>query len=69
MLTGSGRPDNLVKAVDSKFRKSAQEVYLKYSKVRLWKIGRDEGGKKGGMKTVKKEWKEEYLLCSCDTTR
>lgn len=34
LLNAGSRPENLVKAVDSKFRKSAQEVHIKYSKVR-----------------------------------
>lgn len=33
-LSAGTRPEHLVKAVDAKFRKSAQEVHLKYSKVR-----------------------------------
>lgn len=32
-MSAGSRPENLVKAVDAKFRKSAQEVHLKYSKV------------------------------------
>ncbi len=40
MLDAGSRPENLVRAVDSKFRKSAQEVHIKYSKVR--RMGRGE---------------------------
>ena len=32
-LSEGSYPENLVKAVDSKFRKSAQEVHIRYSKV------------------------------------
>ena len=32
-LSAGARSENLIKAVDSKFRKSAQEVHIKYSKV------------------------------------
>ena len=34
LLNAGSRPENLVKAVDSKFRKSAQDIHIRYSKVR-----------------------------------